>query len=137
MDEQSFVMIAGGSLILAGIALLARARLFRARAIRTSGRITGIDLMFVENASNIREATVEFTTEDGREVTAKAGDIGSRRLREGSPVTVLYDPRKPTVAYVDGTSMRGGWVGGVLIGMGLCFALSLVLVRLFGPEGAL
>ncbi|WP_165959244.1 DUF3592 domain-containing protein [Actinomadura sp. KC345] len=133
MDEQGFLLALGGCLVLAGVALLARARLFRARAVRVSGRITKINLMFVENSANVREATVEFTTEDGREITTEAGDIGSRRLREGSPVTVLYDPRKPTVAYVDGTSMRGGWVGVVLICFGLCFALALVLVRLFGP----
>jgi hypothetical protein len=30
--------------------------------------------------------------------------------------------------------MRGGWVGGVLIGFGLCFLLAAVLILLFGPE---
>ncbi|MFI0352316.1 DUF3592 domain-containing protein [Actinomadura sp. 9N407] len=137
MDEWSFLMVWGVGLILAGIVLLIRARLFRARAVRVSGRITKLDVSVVENGANVREATVEFVTEDGREITTKAGDIGRQRLREGSQVKVLYDPKKPTVAYVEGTSMRGGWVGGVLIGFGLCFLLVPVLMHFFGPEGTM
>ncbi|WP_165978129.1 DUF3592 domain-containing protein [Actinomadura darangshiensis] len=137
MDETSFLAAFGACLILAGVVLLVRSRLFRARAVRVSGRITKLDVIVVENGANVREATVEFTTEDGREITTKGGDIGSRRLRAGSPVKVLYHPGKPTVAYVEGISMRGGWVGGVLIGFGVCNLLALVLILLFGPEGAM
>lgn len=135
MDERSFLVAFGVCLIAAGIVLLVRARLFRARAVRVSGRITKLDVTLVENGGNVRDATVEFVTEDGREITTKGGDIGSRRLREGSPVKVLYHPRKPTLAHIEGTSMRGGWVGGVLICFGLCFILATVLIQLFGPEG--
>jgi hypothetical protein len=134
VDERSFLVVLGVCLILAGIVLLVRARLFRARAVRVSGRITKVDLLPVENANDIREATVEFVTEDGREITTKGGDIGAQRLREGSPVKVLYHPKKPTVAFIEGTSMRGGWVGGVFICFGLCFTLAFVLSLLVGPE---
>jgi hypothetical protein len=130
-------MVSGVGLILAGIVLLVRARLFRARAVRVSGRITELGFIPGENGNNVREATVEFTTEDGREITTKGGDIGRRRLREGSPVAILYHPGKPTLAYIEGTSMRGGWVGGVLICFGLCFMLAAALSLLFGPEGTM
>lgn len=133
MDELTFLVVLGICLILAGVVLLVRAWLFRARAVRVSGRITELDVIFGENGSTIREATVEFVTEDGREITTKGGDIGTQRLREGSPVNVLY-PKKPTVAFIEGTSMRGGWVGGVFICFGLCFMLAFVLSPLFGPE---
>ncbi|WP_433465942.1 DUF3592 domain-containing protein [Spirillospora sp. CA-128828] len=134
MDELSFLVVLGVCLTVAGIVLLVRARLFRARAVRVSGRITKLDVIFGENGSTIRETTVEFVTEDGREITTKGGDIGTQRLREGSPVKVLYQPKKPTVAFVEGTSMRGGWVGGVFVCFGLCFTLAFVLSLLFGPE---
>jgi hypothetical protein len=134
VDERSFLVVLGVCLILAGVVLLVRARVFRARAVRVSGRITKLDTIFGENGSTVREATVEFITEDGREITTKGGDIGARRLREGNPVKVLYHPKKPTVAFIEGTSMRGGWVGGVFICFGLCFALAFVLSLLFGPE---
>ncbi|QFG24083.1 DUF3592 domain-containing protein [Actinomadura sp. WMMB 499] len=131
MDESSFLLLIGICLLLIGIVLLARVRLFRARAVRVPGRIAKLDYIPVENGASIWEATVEFVTEDGRQITTKGGDIGTRRLREGSKVKVLYHPRKPTVAYVEGTSMRGGWVGGVLICFGACFALVYVLFLLF------
>ncbi|MEN3610487.1 DUF3592 domain-containing protein [Plantactinospora sp. ZYX-F-223] len=135
MDELSFLVVLGVCLILAGIVLLVRSWLFRARVVRVSGRITKLNVIFAENGNHIRDATVEFITQSGREITTKGGDIGRRRLREGSPVTVLYDPKKPTLAYIEGTSMRGGWVGGMLICFGLCNILALVLILLFGPEG--
>jgi hypothetical protein len=97
-------------------------------------RCASPDTIFGENGSTVREATVEFITEDGREITTKGGDIGARRLREGNAVKVLYHPKKPSVAFIEGTSMRGGWVGGVFICFGLCFALAFVLSLLFGPE---
>ncbi|WP_412515619.1 DUF3592 domain-containing protein [Actinomadura madurae] len=134
MDELSLLVVFAGCLFVAGVFLLARARLFRARAVRVSGRITKLDVIFSENGSTIREAIVEFVTEDGREITTKGGDIGMRNLREGSQVKVLYHPKKPAVAFVEGTSMRGGWVGGVFICFGLCLALAFVLTLLFGPE---
>jgi hypothetical protein len=137
LDEQSFLMVFGVCLIVAGIVLLVRSWVFRARAVRASGRITQLNVILADNGNHVRDATVEFITEDGREITTKGGDIGQRSLREGSPVTVLYHPKKPTLAYIEGTSMRGGWVGGVLIGFGLCFMLALVLVKLFGPEGTM
>ncbi|MGP4026072.1 DUF3592 domain-containing protein [Actinomadura sp. 3N407] len=137
MDGKSFLAVFGACLILAGIVLLVRSRLFRARAVRVSGRITKLNVTVVENGSNVRDATVEFITEDGREITTKGGDIGSQRLREGSPVKVLYHPKKPTVAYIEGTSMRGGWVGGVFICFGVCITLVLVLFLLFGPEATM
>jgi hypothetical protein len=134
VDERSFLVVFAVCLILAGIALLVRARLFRARAVRVSGRITKLDLIPGENGRSVRDATVEFVTQDGREITTKGGDIGLQRLREGSPVKVLYHPKNPTLAYIEGTSMRGGWVGGVLICFGLCITLVLVLLLLFGPK---
>ncbi|MBK1784111.1 DUF3592 domain-containing protein [Prauserella cavernicola] len=134
MDELSLIGIAGLCLLVAGIGLLARARLFRARAARASGRIVKVDVTAVENGSNVRTATVEFVTEDGREITTKGGDIGSRRLREGSRVTVLYSRGNPDVAYIEGTSMRGGWIGWLLISFGLCAVLVFVLGLLVGPE---
>lgn len=136
MDEKSFLAVFGSCLILAEIVLLVRSRLFRARAVRVSGRITKLNVTVVENGSNVRDATVEFITEDGREITTKGGDIGSQRLREGNPVKVLYHPKKPTVAYIEGTSMRGGWGGGVLICFGACITLVLALFLLFSPEAA-
>lgn len=121
MDGESVLLVVGGGgLVLAGIVLLVRARLFRARAVRVTGRITKVDVTFREGSSTSREATVAFVTEDGREVTTKGGEIGTRREREGSKVKVLYDPRKPTVAYVEGTAMRGGGVGWLLLSCGLC-----------------
>ncbi|MDW5328850.1 DUF3592 domain-containing protein [Plantactinospora sp. KLBMP9567] len=137
MDELSFLAVLGICLILAGIFLLARSWLFRARAVRVPGRITKLNVVPAENGNHIRDATVEFITEDGREITTKGGDIGRRPLREGSPVTVLYHPKKPTLAYIQGTSMRGGWVGGMFICFGLCFALVIVLFLLIGPEGTM
>ncbi|MEW2355183.1 DUF3592 domain-containing protein [Spirillospora sp. NPDC029432] len=127
MDEPSFLLLAAACFVLPGIVLLVRARLFRARAVRVPGRITDVHYIPGENGQSVWEATVEFVTEDGREITTKGGDIGTRRLRKGSPVKVHYDPRKPTVAYVEGTAMRGGWVGGILICFGLCLLLAYVL----------
>ncbi|MEO3929495.1 DUF3592 domain-containing protein [Micromonosporaceae bacterium B7E4] len=135
MDELSFLVVFGVCLTLAGIVLLVRSWLFRARAVRASGRITKLNVVPRENGNNTRDTTVEFITEDGREITTKGGDIGRQPLREGSRVTVLYHPRKPTLAYIQGTSMRGGWVGGVFICFGLCIMLVVVLALLFGPEG--
>ncbi|MFI0454275.1 DUF3592 domain-containing protein [Actinomadura sp. 6N118] len=138
MDELSYIVVFGACLVLAGIVLLARSWLFRARAVRVSGRITKLDVFHGDDGNSTRDATVEFITEDGREITTKGGDIVSQpRLRQGSPVTVLYDPNKPTLAYIEGTSMRGGWVGRVLIGFGLLIMLGIILALLLGPEGTI
>ncbi|WP_165966544.1 DUF3592 domain-containing protein [Actinomadura sp. 7K507] len=133
MDELTFLAVFGGFLVLAGSVLLLRSRLFRARAVRVSGRITKLNYIPGENGQSVWDATVEFVTEDGGEITTEAGDVGSLRLREGSPVKVLYNPKKPTRASSEGTSMRGAGVGGMLLCIGLCIMLVPALAPLFRP----
>ncbi len=72
---------------------------------------------------------VRFRTADGREVeTQTMMGTSFKRVREGEPVTVLYDPKDPTHAQLE---RSGGLV--IVLGVAQCLfgAGFCVMVMLF------
>lgn len=127
---------AGLFFVVLGVFLLIRARLWRARAVRVPGRISGVRGTEGQNGINYM-VNYRFTTKEGNKIKCSAGAGSSTDLREGAQVEVLYDPRKPTSSYIDVKGMRGGWAGWVLVGIGGIAWFSTAMVWLFGREGLL
>ena len=127
---------AGLFFVVLGVFLLIRARLWRARAVRVPGRITGVRGTEGQNGINYM-VNYRFTTKEGNKIKSSAGAGSSTDLKDGAHVEVLYDPRKPTSSYIDVKGMRGGWAGWVLVGIGGIAWFSAAMVWLFGPEGVL
>ena len=100
---------------------LAKRRIHRlAKATSVPGTIVGF-----ERQTTWRPVasfpTVDFRTltGDSRRVTIQQGRVLTR-VKVGKPVTVIYDPAKPHVAYIGSVGLRYGCYLYVIFG--LCFA---------------
>jgi hypothetical protein len=102
----------GAVLFVLGIVLTRSNRRFDRRAMRAPGRITGVKWEAIGPRAD-RTMTgfpeLRFTLPDGREIetVARTGTT-FEAMREGSPVTVLYDPGDPSQARVDSPSSAAG-----------------------------
>jgi Protein of unknown function (DUF3592) len=102
----------GVLLLVLGVVLTRANRRFDRRAVRAPGRVTGVKWEAVGPRAD-RTLTgfpeLRFTLPDGREIetVARTGTTFDA-MREGSPVTVLYDPADPSQARVDSPSSAAG-----------------------------
>ena len=102
----------GALLFAVGVVLVRANRRFDRRAVRAPGLVTGVKWEAIGPAAD-RTMTgfpeLRFTLPDGREVetVARTGTT-FEAMKEGSPVTVLYDPADPSQARVDSPSASAG-----------------------------
>jgi Protein of unknown function (DUF3592) len=99
---------------------LAQRRIHRlAKATSVPGTIVGFERSTWR--AQPRFPTVDFRTlmGDSKRVTVPQGKVLTR-VKVGKPVTVIYDPAKPDVAYIGSVGLRYGCYLYVIFG--LCFA---------------
>jgi len=120
-----FILIGVGIVVL-GVTFWFRSRSFLARAVRTSGVI--VDLQRERSRAGDGHGTVyrpifRFTGPDGRDIVRRAGSASSHpRLRPGEPVTVLFDPQRPSEARIDTLDNRGPMAAVLTVIFGIVFA---------------
>lgn len=119
--------VVGSALAYAGIRQRLALRRFRRRAGRAAGTVTEVHSRWVgmryEDRSLLHFPVVRFTLPDGHEVeTEVVSGSNPAPARTGETVTVLYDPRRPTRARIDGFWADGTLVTAGLVVMGGLFA---------------
>jgi len=119
--------VVGSALAYAGIRQRLALRRFKRRAGRAAGTVTEVHSRWVgmryEDRSLLHFPVVRFTLPDGHEVeTEVVSGSNPAPARTGETVTVLYDPRRPARARVDGFWADGTLVTAGLVIMGGLFA---------------
>lgn len=120
-----FSLLAGIVLTVVGAVSVLRYLAWQARAERVPGIVARLTKEVGYSGSGgafSRHPVLRFTTLAGQEVRARV-KVGSNPplAREGQRVTVVYDPRKPTEAVIEGK----GWIQLllylVMTGLGVLF----------------
>ena len=116
-------LVVGALSIAGGITKLVRARRLKAVAVCTTGVVTAL------RGSHRGWYPVFRFTVDGREVEVQS-DVGRSppSQRVGETVLVLYDPADPSHARIAGWAHSGAFAAVILIGVGVGFLVTAVLV---------
>ncbi|WP_248958582.1 DUF3592 domain-containing protein [Sphaerisporangium perillae] len=115
-----------------GIGLLVSAREFRRIAQRVPGQVIRLRPSRGENGTTYFP-TVRFTTVIGQQVEAETNYGTNPPVAPvGGPVTVLYDPAKPTRMRLDGFWAGGTVIAVVFAGVGAVFLVVTAAVALSG-----
>lgn len=117
--------LVGSALVYAGIRQRLALRRFKRRAGRAPGTVTEVHSRWVgyNDPSFLYFPVVRFTLPDRHEVeTEVVSGSSPAPARTGETVTVLYDPRRPTRARIDGFWADGTLVTAGLVVMGGLFA---------------
>lgn len=129
-----FITLIGGVLTGGFGYALVRNRAFRRVAERAAGEVTDRARHTNHDAGGQRSRTtnltVVFRTRDGRRVQTRI-QLGDTRIRPGSQVRVLYDPRDPEITQLDTLVGRGTcWmVPGMLLGLAVFAGGAQAVVR--------
>lgn len=135
--------VIGTALAYAGIRQRLGLRRFKRRAGRATGIVTAVHSRWVGSRYDYRSLlhfpVVRFTLPDGHEVeTEVMSGSNPAPAHTGETVTVLYDPRQPTRARIDGFWADGTLVVGALVVLGgLCAAMGVVGLAAFVALGGL
>jgi hypothetical protein len=119
----------GTLLFVLGIVLTRANRRFDRSALRAPGHVTGVHWEAIGPAADRSMSgfpALRFTLPDGRVVdTVARTGTSFDAMKEGQPVTVLYDPADPSQARVDSPSSAAGatLAGAAFIVIGVVFVL--------------